>query len=223
MDATPGRVGIQPGEGVVARVGDAVLVMASTDAQASFLSALLEVLDPVDLEAPEQTALAWRIAELLTSIATRRRTSPWRPAGARLLVMLHGRARALVEGAEAVRAHWSRRGDVGRTPLADPVARLALTLTETGEVTAHPRSDLERGSDPRRRDRADNRNRAPAAAREARHCEGSTATYSKAHSTNTFSNTYSNTASNTAPHTRLQHRLHRRCRYPRPTSGPIRR
>ncbi len=138
------HVGIQRGEGAVARSGDAVIVSAAGPNQESFCAGLLEALHGPDGEAPAPEAVVWQLAGLLTAY---RASAPAFAAVVRLtggiIVLLHGSARAVADeaGGELVLSSESALTWTEHF-LADPIARIAATVAVTGPVVAEPRSEL---------------------------------------------------------------------------------
>lgn len=148
MSAAPPRVGIQPGEGVVARVGDAVIV---TEADAlnghPFFPAVLDVLQATGTAPVKASKLAWRVAQLLTEHeADASGFGLAAPVAEGYLVMVHGPVRALITDAtgELEMNGADTRTWVDRVVPAS-VERLALTLAAKGSVEAFPRSQLDDG------------------------------------------------------------------------------
>lgn len=126
------RAGVQPGEGVVARYGDvAVVVAPGGDA---FTDALLHRVAAAN---GDPRALAWQVVALVAA------HQPAVPPFALALgdrVVLHGTARAVVDGQEVTSGDvwtWTER------PLA-PHGSLAISVAP-GPVVAVPRSDLRDG------------------------------------------------------------------------------
>lgn len=135
------RVAVQPGDGIVARFGSAVVIADATSE--AFTNSILDELDAAGGELSDD--LAWRIAARLSAdpqdapafgllFAT--------DAGYR--VFLHGRARALVNGepqlAGSSALTWLDAAVTG------PVRDVALTLVDEGDVMPDARSDLRGGT-----------------------------------------------------------------------------
>jgi hypothetical protein len=147
MSAAPQRVGIQPGEGVVARFGDALTVVASDALDQPFFPALFDVLKGAGSEPVKASKLAWRVAALLTEhepdvagfgIAV--------PVAEGYLVMVHGPVRALIaDGSGDVELNGAEARTWVDRVVAAPVERLALTLAASGPVEALARSQLDSG------------------------------------------------------------------------------
>jgi hypothetical protein len=146
-EATP-IVGIQTGKGIVARFGDAVVVIPEVaPEQQPFYRALFDVLRTAAAETGQASRLAWRIAELLTSHGpdvlgfglAARVTEGY-------LVMLHGSVRALVtDGKGEVELRGADAPTWVERVVAEPVERLAITLADSGAVQLFPHSELEAG------------------------------------------------------------------------------
>ena len=143
------KVGIVPGPGVVVRFGPTIGVFAP-DAGPSepFTVAWLERLSRWDAdEAPSAETLAWEAAELLIA---HRATAPAWGAAIRIadgyLVLLHGAVRAEID-TPAGRFELSGAQDLTWVDrrVVDPISRIALSLTSSGEIVADPRSDLRSG------------------------------------------------------------------------------
>lgn len=143
------RVGIAPGTGVVVRFGPTIGVFAAdTSPDEPFTAAWLQRLYRWERDgAPKAEDMAWEAAELLVA---HRRTAPAWGAAIRIedgyLVLLHGPVRAQVDTASgrtelsgAQDLTWVDRRFTGQ------IIRVALTLSESGDVVADPRSDLRGG------------------------------------------------------------------------------
>jgi hypothetical protein len=137
------RVAVQPGEGIVARFGSAVLVADAAGGAEPFTTAVVDELDACGGELTD--ALAWRLAAQLTAAPE---TAPAfglvfvQDAGYR--VFLHGRVRALVGGEQRLSGAQALTWvDALIEPSGGP---LALTLVEAGDVMTDARSDLRLGT-----------------------------------------------------------------------------
>jgi hypothetical protein len=138
------HVGIQRGEGAVARSGDAVIVSAAGPNQESFCAGLLEALNGPDGAAPSPEAVVWQLAGLLTAY---RASAPAFAAVVRvaggIIVLLHGSAQAVVTaaGGELV-----LRGESALTWteqfVAEPITSISSTVAAAGPAVAEPRSEL---------------------------------------------------------------------------------
>lgn len=143
------RVGIAPGPGVVGRFGASIVVLAPTGPEPEpFTTGLLDrVARWAAAEPGTATAVAWELAGLLSA---HRATAPAWGAAIRVaggyLVLLHGPVRAFIDTAARPVELTGRRAATWLEHLAeDPVNRIALTLSEAGEVRVDPRSDLRGG------------------------------------------------------------------------------
>ncbi len=148
MSAAAQHVRVQTGSGLVARFGPAVVVLATTDPDdGPFVPALLAALDQWSGEAGSSADFAWKVADLMSA---HRLAAPAFGAAVPLddgyLLVLHGAVRAMVTSAD-VTAELSGRSAATWVDqvVPGPVSRLAITLTETGEVTVDQRSDLRGG------------------------------------------------------------------------------
>ncbi|MET3807207.1 hypothetical protein ABIB25_004230 [Nakamurella sp. UYEF19] len=147
MSSSGAHVGVQRGDGLVARFGAAAVVLATGDADAEpFAPALLTLLDGWSDDA-SPSDLAWAVAVL---VAGHHATAPAFGAAIRVadsyLLLLHGAVRAQVRTPEvdlelsgASALTWIDR------LVADPVARISITVATEREVTAAARSDLRGG------------------------------------------------------------------------------
>jgi hypothetical protein len=134
-------VGVQFGDGIVARFGPTVIVAEAGTGPEDFTNLALAELDAPGADAND---IAWRVAELLL---THRDSAPafglviGHDAGFQIL--LHGAIRAVVDGDGELTARdvltWLDR----RIP--DPVRSIALTLSPSGGVQPDPRTDLRGG------------------------------------------------------------------------------
>lgn len=154
MSAPVPHVGVQPGDGLVARFGTAVLVADTSGDQEAFTNALLATLEPASIETagPSSADLAWQLAGLLGSHqGTAAAFGVAISTSDGYLVLLHGAVRALVSAAD---------GDVeltGRGALtwvdhvvSGPVNSISITLAEHGTVDVDRRYDLRGGLVPGR-------------------------------------------------------------------------
>ncbi len=148
MNAAGLHVRVQRGNGLVARFGPAVVVLATTDADdGPFVPALLAALDEWSNEAGSSADFAWKVADLMSA---HRSAAPAFGAAVPLddgyLLLLHGTVRAMVTSEDVT---TELTGSAAATwvdqIVAGPVSRLAITLAETGEVRADGRSDLRGG------------------------------------------------------------------------------
>jgi hypothetical protein len=140
------HVGVEPGEGLVARFGaTAVVIAAAGPNQDPFTPALLTILD-TGVVTPARV-LAWQIAGLLAAHgenAPAFAVSLPEPTGC--LVLLHGAARAEVAGGATPVALDGRTAVTWIDQLVPgPIGRISLTLAEQGPVQPDPRSDLRSG------------------------------------------------------------------------------
>jgi hypothetical protein len=136
------RIGLQTGDGLVARFDSAVVVLGVAPGSEPFATALLTALDAAaGTPAPQ---LAWRVAELLLGHRTE---AP--PFGLLLALpdhyqlMLHGPARATFDGTEVLGTDASTWVD-RRIPA--PATAIAVSLATQGPIEADPRSDLRAGT-----------------------------------------------------------------------------
>jgi len=135
---------VQAGDGIVARLGNAVIVADASSGLAAFTNVVLADLDSTTMSGHDA---AWRIAELLVQ---NRAIAP--SFGAVIAtqdgyqVLLHGNVRAVIDGGTellgAGALTWVDR------PVHEPVSHIALTLSASGEVQTDPRTDLRGGSVP---------------------------------------------------------------------------
>ncbi len=141
MNGAQVRLGVQPGDGVVARFGDAAAVVGIGGDADAFSRALLDLLA---VGSADRDTL-WRIAALLTE---HRSTAPpfglllGAIAGNERWLVLYGAARAEVDATELAGAEaltWLER------PVPVDAQRVAVTLTGSGPITADPRTDLGHG------------------------------------------------------------------------------
>jgi hypothetical protein len=134
------HVGVQAGDGVVARFDSAVIVAATGAGSDAFTGALLNALEDPALVPGD---VAWRVAELL--VAHRAEGPAFGlliPEAHGVRVFLHGAVRAIVDGTEVPgvdAATWVDR------LIAAPFEQIAVTLSPGGPVEPDPRSDLREG------------------------------------------------------------------------------
>ena len=138
------RVGVQAGDGIVARLGTAVIVADAHSGVESFTNVVLAELDGGQISGADA---AWRIAELLVQ---NRQSAPSFgvvvavDSGYQLL--LRGNVRAVIDG------NTTLAGTAALTwldyPVPAPVAQIALSLAPDGSIQADPRTDLRGGSVP---------------------------------------------------------------------------
>jgi hypothetical protein len=133
-------VGVQAGDGVVARFDSAVIVAATVAGSDAFTGALLGMLEDSALE---PGAIAWRVAELLVE---HRADAPafgmLVPEEHGVRIFLHGAVRAVVDDTEVAgddAATWVDR------LIGAPFESIAVTLAPGGPVEPDPRSDLRGG------------------------------------------------------------------------------
>lgn len=142
------HVRVQRGNGLVARFGPAVVVLATTDADdGPFVPALLAALDQWSNEAGSSADFAWKVADLMSA---HRSAAPAFGAAVPLdegyLLLLHGAVRAMVTSSEAKTELTGLSAATWVDQLvAGPIHRLAITLAEAGEMTVDNRSDLRGG------------------------------------------------------------------------------
>jgi hypothetical protein len=137
------RVAVQPGDGIVARFGTAVMIADASRGLDSFTNVVLDELDAVSGVLGER--LLWRVAALLSA-------GPDEAPAFGLLfatdsgyrVFLHGSARAVVNGEQQLTGSsaltWVDAAVTG------PVRDIALTLVDEGDVMPDARSDLRGGT-----------------------------------------------------------------------------
>jgi hypothetical protein len=134
------HVGVQAGDGVVARFESAVIVAATGAGSDAFTGAVLDALEDPGLD---PSAVAWRVAELLVAHhADAPAFGMLIPETDGVRVFVHGAARAIVDDAEVPgdgAATWVDR------LVAGPFERIAVTLAPDGPVEPDPRSDLREG------------------------------------------------------------------------------
>lgn len=146
------HVGVVPGEGLVLRVGDAVLVLAAPPARdpapVGFAPALISALQRwAQGPAPSPDEFSWMVAEQL--VAHRRTVAAVgaavrTPGGYRLL--LHGSARAVARSTDG---SMELVGTTAATwvdlIVGEPLSSLSLTVDGQGQIRADPGSDLRSG------------------------------------------------------------------------------
>ncbi|MCW2496209.1 FHA domain-containing protein [Jatrophihabitans sp.] len=147
MDAVPVHVGVESGPGLVARFGSSAVVLATAGPnQESFTPALLALLDsPL---APSSVEAAWTIAGLLVK---NRDTAPAfavaLPTETGYLLFLHGNVRAEVTRSDESYSLDARGALTWIDHVAaQPIIRIALSLTDSGAINADPISDLRGGT-----------------------------------------------------------------------------
>ncbi len=148
MEAAGQHVRVQRGNGLVARFGPAVVVLATTDADdGPFVPALLAALDQWSGEAGSSADFAWKVADLMSA---HRSAAPAfgvaLPLDDGYLLLLHGAVRASVTSADTTTDLSGRTATTWVDQVVPgPVSRLAITLSDSGEVTVDHRSDLRGG------------------------------------------------------------------------------
>jgi FHA domain len=139
------HVGVQSGDGLVARFGDAVVVVGPA-VDESFTNALLAAVEAADGAGRAAADLAWDIAALL---GQHRDSAPAfglaAPVAEGQLLLLHGSAQATAGDVHLTGQNALTWVDHVLTDLSGPIA---LTVAEDAAVHPSPRSDLRGGMVP---------------------------------------------------------------------------
>jgi hypothetical protein len=147
MEAASVHVGVAAGAGLVARFGSAVVLLDTTSpSQESFTPALLALLDHVDPTLTPQAA-AWQVAALLAANNVEAPSFGLVfPTDTGHLLFLHGSVRAEIAG-ETQSYELTGRGALTWIDhvVPDPLVRIALSLSDSGDITPDPISDLRAG------------------------------------------------------------------------------
>lgn len=150
MQASSSHIGVQPGDGLVGRFGDCVLLVAGPTSEGDpFVEDLVAIVESGAAEGAQPgAALAHRVGELLFQ------TAPGDAASFGVMAPVEGGALVLLHGevdAEIVEPSGERRLS-GRQAVTwvdqvvqEPFDHVALTQGAAGPVSVHPRSDLRVG------------------------------------------------------------------------------
>ena len=150
MDASSSRIAVQPGDGLVGRFGDTVLLVAGPVSEDDpFVERLVEIVEAGGTGAAAPgAALAQRIGELLFRSGSGDVASfgVVAPVEAGALVLLHGGVDAEISQPDGAYRLSGRRAVTWVDHVVQaPFDRLALTRDDSGPVSVHPRSDLRVG------------------------------------------------------------------------------